>query len=62
MVPDRVWDITSHSLSFSYWLVRRSAWVLGTSLAILLLPVFVEQQRLEVLEMQDMHTKQVCIV
>lgn len=59
MVPDKVWNITGRSVRFSYWLIRRSAWIIGTSLSLLLLPVFVEEQRLEVLSMQEMHTKQV---
>ena len=34
-------------------------WVLGTSLALLFLPPFIEQQRLEFEEMQNMQKKQV---
>ncbi len=59
MVPESMWSMASGSFGFSYWLVRRSAWIVGTSLALLLLPVFVEEQRQEVINMQEMHTKQV---
>ena len=59
MVPARVWVLTGRTFSFSYWLLRRSAWVLGTSLALLFLPPFIEQQRLEFEEMQNMQKKQV---
>lgn len=60
MLPPRVWNVLSKSSSFTYWLARRSAWVIGTSLALLVLPPFIEQQRLEFEEMQNMQKKQVC--
>ena len=59
MVPDPWWNFGKRAFSFSYWLVGRSAWVLGTSLAILWFPAFIEQQRIEMVTMQDMQTKQV---
>ena len=59
MVPDRVWALAGRTYNFSYWLLRRSVWVLGTSLALLFLPPFIEQQRLEFEEMQNMQKKQV---
>ncbi len=62
MVPGRVWSVAARTLSFSYWFVRRGAWVLGTSAALLILPVFIEQQRVEFEEMQNMQKKQVRLV
>lgn len=59
MVPERLWNLGEKGLWFSVWLVRRSAWVLGTSLALLVLPPFIEQQRVEYEEMQNMQKKQV---
>lgn len=59
MVPERVWSVTGRGFWFSLWLARRMAWVLGTSLALLALPPFIEQQRLEYEEMQNMQKKQV---
>lgn len=59
MVPERVWNVGERGLWFSVWFVRRTAWVLGTSLALLALPPFIEQQRLEYEEMQNMQKKQV---
>lgn len=59
MVPERVWNVGERGLWFSVWLVRRTAWVLGTSLALLALPPFIEQQRIEYEEMQNMQKKQV---
>ena len=59
MVPERVWDVGEKGFWLSVWLVRRSSWVLGTSLALLALPPFIEQQRLEYEEMQNMQKKQV---
>lgn len=59
MVPERVWNVTSRVFSISYWLTRRSMWVVGTSVALLLFPAFIEQQRQEIVAMQDMQTKQV---
>ena len=60
MVPDKVWNAASKTIQFSYWFVRRSAWVIGVSLALLVMPAFVEQQRLEIDEMQNIQKKQVC--
>ena len=62
MVPDPLWNMGEKGLMWSVWLVRRSAWVLGTSLALLALPPFIEQQRLEYEEMQNMQKKQVSVV
>ena len=59
MVPDRVWNMASKTLSISYWLTRRSIWVMGTSVALLLFPAFIEQQRQEIVAMQDIQSKQV---
>ena len=59
MLPDRVWNVADTGLWFSVWLVRRSLWVVGTSLALLVLPPFIEQQRIEYEEMQKMQKKQV---
>lgn len=59
MIPMSMWKFGIQSMSFSYWLVRRTAWVVGTSAAILVLPWFIEYQRLQVVDMQDMHTRQV---
>lgn len=59
MLPDRVWDLLRQSMRTSYWFVRRSGWVLGTSLALLALPPFLEYQRVEFEEMQNMQKKQV---
>ena len=66
MVPESVLNLTLKSASLGYWFTRRSVWVLGTSAALLLFPAFIEQQRQEIIAMQDMQTKQVrqagCIV
>ncbi len=59
MLPDPFWDVLKRSGVFSWWLVRRSAWVAGSSLVVILLPIFIQQQRLEVEEMQSMQKKQV---
>lgn len=59
MVPERLWNFGERGMWFSVWLIRRSAWVLGTSLALLALPPFIEQQRVEYEEMQNMQKKQV---
>ena len=59
MVPEPIWNFGEKGFWFSVWLVRRSAWVLGTSLALLVLPPFIEQQRVEYEEMQNMQKKQV---
>ena len=61
MVPERLWNTGEKGLWFSVWLVRRTAWVLGTSLALLALPPFIEQQRFEYEEMQNMQKKQVSV-
>ena len=62
MVPERVWNFGGKGFWFSVWLVRRMAWVLGTSMALLALPPFIEQQRVEYEEMQNMQKKQVLVV
>ena len=62
MVPVRVWKTAVRTLSFSSWLLKRSAWVLGSSLALLALPPFIEQQRMELEDMHNMQKKQVCAV
>ena len=61
MFPERAWVSAARWGRFSYWLVRRAAWVVGTSAALLLLPPFIELQRAEVEEMQALQKKQVCI-
>ena len=61
MVPDPLWNVGEKGLRWSVWMVRRSAWVLGTSLALLALPPFIEQQRLEYEEMQNLQKKQVSV-
>ena len=59
MVPDRVWGVSERGFWWSLWFARRTVWVLGISLALLALPPFVEQQRVEYEEMQNMQKKQV---
>lgn len=59
MLPDKVWRGLGRFGGLSFWFVRRSAWVLGTSLALLVLPPLLEQQRVEFEEMHKMHQKQV---
>ena len=59
MVPDSWWRLSKNGFSFTYWLIRRSAWVIGTSMALLWFPAFIETQRLEMVAMQDLQTKQV---
>jgi len=59
MLPDKVWSVLGQSVRFGYWFLRRSGWVLGSSLAIVALPPFLEHQRQEVEEMQNMQKKQV---
>ncbi len=59
MFPPRLVGWCGNGWVWSYWLVRRCAWVVGTSMALLVLPPFIEQQRLEFEEMQNMQKKQV---
>ncbi len=59
MFPPRLIGWCGSGWVWSYWLVRRCAWVMGTSMALLVLPPFIEQQRLEFEEMQNMQKKQV---
>ena len=59
MLPDGAWSFLGQAGRFSYWLARRSLWVVATSVALLALPPFIEQQRLEIEEMQNMQKKQV---
>lgn len=59
MVPDKAWVLLGGVGGVSTWLVRRSAWVIGTSMALLLLPPVLEQQRVEFEEMHNMQKKQV---
>ena len=59
MVPDSVWNVLGKAAGASTWFIRRSAWVVGTSLALLVLPPLVEQQRVEFEEMRNMQKKQV---
>ena len=61
MLPERAWVTAARWGRFSYWLVRRVAWVVGTSAALLLLPPFIELQRAELEEMQSMQKKQVLV-
>ena len=60
MLPDGAWKMLDRSYTFSYWLLRRSVWVLGTSMALLALPPFIEWQRMEMEESMNMQKKQVC--
>ncbi len=59
MMPDKFWVVLGQSLRLSYWFVRRSVWVLGTSLTLLVLPPLLEHQRVEFEEMQNIQKKQV---
>ena len=59
MMPDKFWVMLGRSFKFSYWFIRRTGWVLGTSLTLLVLSPLLEQQRVEVEEMQNLHKKQV---
>ena len=59
MLPDRFWSAFKKTRVFTYWFVRRSAWVIGTSMTLLLLAPFLEQQRSEMEEMQNLQKKQV---
>jgi len=59
MLPDSVWDTLKKSRVWSIWFVRRSSWVVGVSVALLMLPIATEQQRLELEEMQNMQKRQV---
>lgn len=59
MLPDPVWIFLGRSVGLSYWLLRRTGWVVGTSLALLALPPFLEHQRIDFEEMQNMQKKQV---
>ncbi|XP_003382765.1 PREDICTED: mitochondrial import receptor subunit TOM22 homolog [Amphimedon queenslandica] len=61
MVPDSWWRLSKNGFSFTYWLIRRSAWVIGTSMALLWFPAFIETQRLEMVAMQDLQTKQIML-
>ena len=59
MLPDSVWDTLKKSRIWSMWFVCRSSWVVGVSVALLMLPIATEQQRLELEEMQNMQKRQV---
>ena len=59
MLPDSVWNILKKSRVWSMWFVCRSSWVVGVSVALLMLPIATEQQRLELEEMQNMQKRQV---
>ncbi|XP_064406581.1 mitochondrial import receptor subunit TOM22 homolog [Halichondria panicea] len=61
MFPPRLIGWCGSGWVWSYWLVRRCAWVMGTSMALLVLPPFIEQQRLEFEEMQNMQKKQLML-
>jgi hypothetical protein len=61
MVPEQWWIFGKRSVFFSYWLFRRSTWIIGTSMALLWLPAFIENQRQEMIAMQDMQTKQLIL-
>ena len=39
MLPDKVWKVLGRAGSVGSWFVRRSAWVIGTSVALLVLEV-----------------------
>lgn len=59
MLPDPAWDVLKKSRIWSVWFVRRASWVVGVSVALLMLPIATEQQRLELEEMQNMQKRQV---
>ena len=59
MLPDPVWSAMRRSCVWSIWFVRRAGWVVGVSLAMTMLPIITEQQRLELEEMQNMQKRQV---
>ncbi|XP_065898523.1 mitochondrial import receptor subunit TOM22 homolog [Dysidea avara] len=61
MLPDPVWDALRKSRVWSVWFVRRASWVVGVSVALLMLPIATEQQRLELEEMQNMQKRQVML-
>jgi len=61
MLPDPVWDALRKGNVWSVWFVRRASWVVGVSVALLMLPIATEQQRLELEEMQNMQKRQVSI-
>lgn len=59
MLPDKAWAVLGQAGRSSWWFVRRSAWVLGTSMSLLVLAPVIEQQRVEFEEMQNQQRKQV---
>jgi len=59
MLPDPVWNVLRRGSTISWWLVRRTAWVAGSSALILVMSIFVQQQRIDMEEMQSMQRKQV---
>ena len=59
MLPDPVWSTLRKSRVWSVWFVRRAGWVVGVSLAVMMLPIITEHQRLELEEMQNMQKRQV---
>lgn len=61
MLPDPVWSALRKSRVWSIWFVRRTGWVVGVTMALVMLPIVTEQQRLEVEEMQNMQKRQVSV-
>ena len=59
MLPDPVWSALHKSRVWSFWFIRRAGWVVGVSLAVMMLPIVTEHQRLELEEMQNMQKRQV---
>lgn len=62
MLPDPAWATLRKSRAWSIWLVRRAGWVVGVSMAIMMLPIVIEQQRLELEELQNMQKRQVSVL
>ena len=61
MLPDPVWNVLRKGGVFSWWVARRTAWVAGSSIIILLSAIFVQQNRIDMEEMQSMQRKQVSL-
>ena len=61
MLPDPVWSALGKTRAWSVWFVRRAGWVVGVSMAVMMLPIVTEHQRLELEEMQNLQKRQVSI-
>jgi len=62
MLPDPAWEVLRKTRAWSTWFIRRTGWVVGISMAVLMLPIITEQQRLELEELQNMQKRQVSIL